>query len=279
MITPVNNTLRTNMNYQLKNSNQIAFTGIYGSRMVSKAINQTVSDKTSYNLIDIFKQIKTKLPFVKKELPVTDNPARGEMMTNEKMQKLLEEEAQKRLVVKARKRECEQKLKDAGCNIDNGDIDQHGYLTIQGNEKIRKAQEAKVVKEAKGDKDKTSFKGEENNENLNNNIEHTKENDLAHDNMMDDKDALTSYDAADDINDFGTVKNSITPEKAVSDNTFADFGFDSGNGLGITPSIETKVPENLDVDLLDHIDTDLVPVKLSDIGVEDAIEQMLDMIN
>ena len=55
--------------------------------------------------------------------------------------------------------------------------------------------------------------------------------------------------------------------------------FDSGNGLGITPSIETKVPENLDVDLLDHIDTDLVPVKLSDIGVEDAIEQMLDMIN
>lgn len=271
MITPVNNTLRTNMNYQLKNSNQLAFTGFYGSRMVSKAINQTVSDKTSYSLIDIFKQIKTKLPFVKKELPVTDNPERGEMMTNEKMQKLLKEEAEKRLVVKARKRECEQKLKEAGCNIDNGDIDQHGYLTIQGKEKIRKAQEAKK---------EPSFKGEENNENLNNNnIEHTKENDLAHDNIMDDKDVLASYDTADDINDFGMVKNSITPEKAVSDNTFADFGFDSGNGLGITPSIETKVPENLDVDLLDHIDTDLVPVKLSDIGVEDAIEQMLDMIH
>ena len=253
MITPVNNTLRTNMNYQLKNSNQLAFTGIYGSRLVSKAINQTVSDKTSYSLIDIFKQIKTKLPFVKKELPVTDNPERGEMMTNEKMKKLLDEEAAQRLVVKARKRECEQKL------------------TIQGKEKIRKAQEAKK---------EPSFKGEENNENLNNNnIEHTKENDLAHDNIMDDKDVLASYDAADDINDFGMVKNSITPEKAVSDNTFADFGFDSGNGLGITPSIETKVPENLDVDLLDHIDTDLVPVKLSDIGVEDAIEQMLDMIN
>lgn len=87
------------------------------------------------NLINFIKGFFRKLG-KNDELPVTEKPIVGKAQSNREMQQKLEIEAKKRDVVKWHKEENEQKIKDSGHDVKQGDLDQNGYLTTLGKAKV-----------------------------------------------------------------------------------------------------------------------------------------------
>lgn len=128
-------------NLKSKAATQISFTGINASKVGREIIGNTGSkaEKKIAGLAEeAFGSVKRAFRKLKgkDELPYSEKPVTCNMQTNEKMQQELEEEARKRTVVKFRKEENEQKIKDTGNSVSPGDIDTSGYLTTSGQHKL-----------------------------------------------------------------------------------------------------------------------------------------------
>lgn len=72
------------------------------------------------------------------DLPISEKPITCDMQTNEKMQAELEKKANESVTIKFRKKDSEEEIKKAGHSVSSGDIDQNGYLTTSGKDKVNK---------------------------------------------------------------------------------------------------------------------------------------------
>lgn len=112
-------------------------------RFTVKAKSTSVSQKTVSKLdrffIELGKETRAffRKLFNKEELPKSKKQSIAKE-TNAEMQKRLELERQKRVVVEMRARDAQKEIERAGHNVKPGDIDQYGYLTTSGKDKINK---------------------------------------------------------------------------------------------------------------------------------------------